>query len=158
MYNVVHTNVGQELLARAHIYLSLHIDRDKIAKRVFEIADGNSTSWKHVWPGVCEMFGLKGVPPKPGAAGVKLAVKYFGGLPSTWADWEKSDGSRKVAFGGMDWALMDEVFCDWDIEQHLNLSAIRGVGFKESEEALDGYRKAFEKMRECGSFPEDFPL
>lgn len=61
-YTALHTDVSQSLLARFHIYASLH--PDLTARQSFNIGDDPSgVSWMAVWPRICAHFGLVGTGP-----------------------------------------------------------------------------------------------
>jgi hypothetical protein len=58
-YTALHTDVSPSLLARFHIYASLH--PSLTAREAFNIGDDPAgVSWMAVWPRICAYFGLVG--------------------------------------------------------------------------------------------------
>merc|ERR1712014_172913 len=61
-WRALHTDTSQDILARFHIYASLH--PTQTTERAFNVVDGPATTWEQVWPEICVYFGLKGIPPE----------------------------------------------------------------------------------------------
>ena len=81
-WEALHTDTSQDILAKFHIFASLHPEETK--ERAFNVVDGPATAWKEVWPEICEYFGLKGVPPAGSGEPFK-AVKWMQERRSAWS-------------------------------------------------------------------------
>jgi nucleoside-diphosphate-sugar epimerase len=147
-WTALHTDTSHDILARFHIYASLH--PDKTAKRAFNVADGAATTWKEVWPEICAYFGLKGVAPESDK--VFNAQAWMEDHRSEWSNWVQKNGLREGALEGTTWKFMTDVI-GIPFRRDYDLSASRSVGFTEERPHAEGYRLCFEEMRRARIIP-----
>lgn len=131
-------DTSQDVLARFHIFASMH--PDKVIWRAFNIANGDVVSWAKVWPGICEYFGLKGVGPRDHFS----ATKWILDRKDTWAEWEGKSGLKKGALEGTTWSFMDGVMGAAKVNREYDLSASREVGFTETMDTVKSFHVAFD--------------
>ena len=147
-YTALHTDTSQDILARFHIYASLH--PDAVSKRAFNVADGEVIAWKGLWVGICAYFGLKGVGPDASrTTGVQWVQKQKG----RWGEWVREHGLKEGAFEATSWDFMSGIMGSIDFNRHYDLSACREVGFKETLPTMLGYALAFDRMRAAKIIP-----
>ena len=147
-YNALHTDTSQDILARFHIYASLH--PDAVSKRAFNIADGDVCTWKQVWPGLCAHFGLKGVGPDSSrSTGAEWMQKHKDG----WGQWVRENRLKEGALEATNWGFMSGIMGSIDFDRQYDLSACREVGFREMVPTTMGYALTFDRMRSAKIIP-----
>ena len=144
-----HTDSSQDVLARSHIHLSLK-GGESVNGKSFNIADGNTVTWEHVWPGLCEYFKLKGV--GPSAESVANGAEWVQRQKQRWGHWERKHGLKQGYVEKSTWEFMNGIF-GIGFDRQYDLSASRGAGFKDSVETAKGYHIAFDRMRESKIIP-----
>jgi hypothetical protein len=145
---VKRVDTSQDILARFHLYASMH--PDAVHARAFNIGDGipEVVSWELVWPGICAYFGLQGVPPD----GTLKSPKEW--MLQRRGEWARLEGQKvQKALGATGWDFMDVVMGaaagGRSVDRQYDLSACREVGFEEKVDTVAGYHIAFE--RECSA-------
>jgi len=142
-YKALHTDTSQDILARFHIYASLH--QDAVSTRAFNIADGNEPiSWKKIWPEICAYFSLKGVGPDSSKTS---GAKWVLDRRDKWREWEDEKGLRKGMLEATSWEFLGALTGGITFDRQYDLGASREVGFHETVETVKGYTKAFDRMR-----------
>lgn len=147
-YKALHTDTSQDILAQFHIYASLH--PEVVSKKAFNIADGEVVTWEQVWPGICDWFGLKGVGPDSSKA---TGAEWVQQQKGAWAKWVKENGLKEGALEATSWEFMSAIMGGITFDRQYDLSACREVGFQEKMETVQGYSRAFERMRSARIIP-----
>lgn len=147
-YAALHTDTSQDILAQFHIYASFH--PVAVAKKSFNIADGEVVTWEQVWPGICNWFGLKGVGPDPSK---KTGAQWVQERKGQWGNWVKENGLKPGALEATSWDFMSAIMGAITFDRQYDLSACREVGFEEKIETVKGYTTAFERMTEARIIP-----
>lgn len=137
-YQAKRVDTSQDILARFHIFASLH--PQKTAGYAFNVADGDVISWETIWPGICQFFGLKGVGPSEKSVGVNWMRDHR----HEWAAWVKENGLKEGAVENTTWEFMEGVMSS-DFDRQYDLSRMREVGFDEKINTVTGYHIAFDR-------------
>ena len=145
-----HSDTHQDILARFHIFASLHPDRVK--ERAFNVADGYVVTWESVWPGICQWFGLKGVGPNEGNT-EESGVRWLRSKQDEWGTWEKEYGLREGMLANTRLEFMEGIIGKIEFDREYDLSRCREAGFKEKMDTVAGYHLAFDRMRKAKIIP-----
>lgn len=110
-WTALHTDTSQDILARFHIHVSMVAEggeegRRAVSGRAFNVADGRATTWEHVWPRICEYFGLHGLPPSEKDAEGFSAQRWMEEHRGTWEEWVARNGLKEGALEGTSWDFM----------------------------------------------------
>lgn len=141
-WEVKHTDTNQDILARFHLFASLH--PEKTAGQTFNVADGEVITWKNVWDGICQFFDLKGgLPETDGNSGAAWLVKN----KDKWPVWENELGIKKGVLEATNWAFMDALMGKQRVHRYYDLSKIREVGFEDKIDTIKGYHDSFARKK-----------
>ncbi|RDW77831.1 hypothetical protein BP6252_05884 [Coleophoma cylindrospora] len=151
-YTHFHSDCSQDLVAKLHIFASLH--PDKSAGKSFNIADVDyPVSWEMVWPGICQYFDLKGVGPLPegqGFAGEPWARSHS----DKWDIWTKDNDLRPQVLNKTCWDFMTIVTGPFaEFNRQYDIGEVRAAGFTESIDPVKSYHVAFNRMRAAKIIP-----
>ena len=107
-YTALHTDTSQDILARFHIFVSLHKDPEAtVSGRAFNIADGEATTWEREWPEICAWFGLRGGPPLAGGQKQSFSAQaWMEEHQGIWREWVGRHGLKEGALEGTSWKFM----------------------------------------------------
>ena len=144
-YHAPHTDTSADLLARFHIFASLH--KDRVSKRAFNVADGPPVTWADTWPKVCKYFNLKGLGPGENQD-KSTGLKWLEEHRSHWNEWVRKNSLKPGALEGTTWEFMDAI-ANIPFARQYDLGAIRKVGFAETVDDGKGYFMAFDRMRKA---------
>ncbi|KAI9729776.1 MAG: hypothetical protein M1818_008390 [Claussenomyces sp. TS43310] len=146
-----YTDTSQDILARFHIFASMHPDR--VDRQAFNVADGAVESWETLWAGIAGYFGLKGVPPKPGVvSGADWMLQH----KTEWSAWEKELDLKPGVLEATNWEFMKFIMLV-PVDRQYDLSRMREVGFLEKINTVTGYQLAFARKfsrKSCLSEPK----
>lgn len=108
------------------------------------------TSWEEKWSRLVAYFGLNGVGPGP----VPLNVATFAGVSQgVWDRLVHRHGLRSGLVEKYRWDFIAGV-CSWyAIDRYVDVANSKKYGFKGSVETVDGYVKAFHRMRAAKIIP-----
>lgn len=148
-WEVLHTDTSQDVLARFHIYASMH--PQETSEKAFNVVDGVATNWKEVWPAICEYFGLKGVPPESSGEPFS-AQKWMESHQGEWANWVSTNGLKEGALEGTSWQFMQAIL-NISFRRDYDATASRSIGFTEERPHAEGYRMVFDEMRRAKIIP-----
>ena len=145
-FRAKHTDTSSYILARFNIHVALN--GDKAAGRAFNIADdGKPITWQEKWPKLCEYFGLVAGQAAPST---NPPEEFFDKHIRVWNKLVEDNGL--VQKEEPQFWFLDAVF-HVDFDRHYDLSASREIGFKETANTIEEYKKVFKKMRECKYIP-----
>jgi hypothetical protein len=152
-YTAPHTDVSQSLLARFHIYVSLH--PDLTAHQAFNIGDEpEGVTWAALWPRICAYFGLVGPGPIHDSLQEAYNIdKYMQTYRTEWAAWEAKHGLKKGVIKGTDFTFLTIMLGMAVFGREYDLGKAQEIGFRETRETVDGYLKAFELMKNAKIIP-----
>lgn len=146
-WTALHTDTSQDILARFHIYASLH--PSEVAETAFNVADGPATTWEAVWPQVCQYFGLRGAGPSPSPLDAKAWVLSH---QSTWDAWAQKHGLKEGTLQATGFDFMQQVL-SIPFRRDYDLTRSRQIGFTEERPHVEGYVRSFEQMRRAKIIP-----
>lgn len=149
-FTAPHTDTSQDVLARFHIFASLHPER--VAEKAFNVADGPACTWEQVWPRVCEYFGLRGLPPSAGQGEAFSAQQWMEQHQGDWAEWVRNYNLREGAIEATGFDFMQQIM-DIPFQRDYDLTRSREVGFLEERLPWEGYWRCFDEMRRAGIIP-----
>ena len=141
------------MVARFSIFASLHVQTTD--GRAFNVADNSHpSSWSKRWPVICSWFGLKGVEP---TADAPQPPAYINAHREEWRELVKKHGLKSGVMdvelgegkGGYQYFIMTL----FDFDRHLDLSAMREVGFHDSVEGDRSWWTAFDRFRKGKAIP-----
>lgn len=144
-----HSDTSQGILAKMEIYAATHIDECGNGG-VFNIADGETVTWEHVWPKLCEHFGLVGEGPASDAVSMQ---DFVNNNVNAWKKLAQKHGLKEIVVEEQNWPFVHFMLVDFDFDRQYDLTRSREVGFKEETDTADGYVKAWEKMRKAKILP-----
>jgi hypothetical protein len=144
-----HSDTSQGILARMEIYAATHIDQCGDGG-VFNIADGKTVAWEHVWPKLCDDFGLISEGPASEPESIEQFVKTH---ISVWKSMAEKYGLKEDAVEEQNWPFVHFMLVQFDFDRHYDLSRSRQVGFNDEIDTVQGYVKAWEKMRRAKILP-----
>lgn len=152
-YHSKHTDSFQDIISRFEIFAALNRDRCGDGAS-FNVADGKAVSWAEVWPRLAEEFGLVGIGPTEATDGPKVTiedlVKQSGGV---WMSLAKKHNLRAEVLDEQNWSFVHFMLVQFDFDRQYDLSRIREVGFTEEIETVEGYKRAWERMRDAKILP-----
>jgi len=141
-----HSDTSQDVLAKFHIFASLH--PDDVDGKAFNVADGDVVSWSMVWDGICQFFGLRGIPPNGSVSGAQWMKEQR----IEWEGWEKEHGLKAGTADKTGWDFM-EAIVGAKVDRQYDLGRSRAIGFEEKYDTIEGYHVAFERMRKAKQIP-----
>ncbi|KAJ4398046.1 hypothetical protein N0V91_010511 [Didymella pomorum] len=144
-----HSDTSQGILARMEIYAATHIDQCGDGG-VFNIADGKTVAWEHVWPKLCDDFGLISEGPASEPESIEQFVKTH---ISVWKSMAEKYGLKEDAVEEQNWPFVHFMLVQFDFDRQYDLSRSRQVGFNDEIDTVQGYVKAWEKMRRAKILP-----
>lgn len=137
------------MVARFSILASLN--PSKTGGKSFNVA-GQEDSWSGKWPIICKYFGLRGKAPvedspQPGT--------YIQKHKAQWAELEKA---KNLKGGYVDNNISHPFFQYFimtllDFDRHLDMSAMRSVGYTEMIDTEECWQVAFDRMRKAKIIP-----
>lgn len=146
-YTAPHTDVSQSLLARFHIYASLH--PDATAHQAFNIGDEPAgVTWAALWPRISAYFGLVGTGPiTDNDQEAHNIDKYMQTHRAEWAAWEAKYKLKKGVIEGTDFTFLTIMLGMAVFGRQYDLGKAQGIGFRETRDTVDGYLNTFELMK-----------
>lgn len=152
-YTALHTDVSQSLLARFHIYASLH--PDLTASQAFNIGDEQAgVTWAAIWPRISTYFGLVGTGPINDAPEESFNIdRYMQTHRAEWAAWVAKHNLKEGALEGTDFTFLTMMLGMAVFGREYDLGKAQEIGFTETRDTVDGYLEAFELMRAARIIP-----
>jgi hypothetical protein len=157
-YNSLNTPTSAKTIARFAIFASLN--RESCGGgQLFNIADRERpTMMKELWPGIVNWFGLEGVGPREEDEGESAAPEHADDLlkPGEYVKKHREEfrgmGLPNAASCGVSVGSVQLDSVGWwlTFDRQLNLAKLRGSGFLEEREPLEGWIEAFEGFRRAG--------
>ena len=139
-----HSDTSSYILARFEIHTALSA---KTSGGVYNIANGDITSWQQKWPGITKWFELKGSNPAPSA---QAPEEFYNSHRQQWNKMIKKYGLKKEKEEGF-WFLHGCLKGEFD--RYYDLTEARKSGFDETIDTIESYIKTFEKMRKAKHIP-----
>jgi hypothetical protein len=154
-YTAPHTDISQSLLARFHIYASLH--PDLTANQAFNIGDEPAgVTWAALWPRISAYFGLVGSGPINDNDAPQETFnidKYMQTHRAEWAAWVVKHSLKEGALEGTDFTFLTMMMGMAVFRRDYDLSKAQEIGFTETRDTADGYLTAFELMSKARIIP-----
>lgn len=148
-WKALHTDTSQDILARFHIYASLH--PQQTTERAFNVVDGPACTWEQVWPDVCSYFKLRGVPPESSGEPFN-AQRWMDEHQGQWSGWVAKNALKTGALEGTSFQFMQAIL-SIPFRRDYDASASRSIGFTEERPHAEGYKMVFEDMRRARIIP-----
>ncbi|KAK4545423.1 hypothetical protein LTR36_002773 [Oleoguttula mirabilis] len=150
-YTSLHSDCSQDLVARIHIFASLH--PEKTGGEAYNIADADvSNSWEAVWPGIAAYFGLKGVGPPPN--GQLAGEPWVKSRSPVWEKWTAEKQLKPKVLESTCWGFMTILANDYaTFDRSFDISKARSIGFDERRDHVQSYHIAFDRMRDARIIP-----
>lgn len=148
-FHSLHTDTFQDILSRMEIYAALNPERCSNGGS-FNIADGKTISWAQVWPKLCEHFGLVGSGP---AADAVTMEKFAKEHKDAWLRLAEQHQLNKDLVDEQGWDHTHFMLVQFDFDRQYDLSKARSVGFEEEINTVEGYIKAWDRMRAAKLLP-----
>lgn len=152
-YTAPHTDVSQSLLARFHIYASLH--PNLTAHQAFNIGDEPAgVTWAALWPRISAYFGLVGAGPIDDSPQEANNIdKYMQTNRAEWTAWEAKHDLKKGVIKGTDFTFLTIMLGMAVFGREYDLGKAQEIGFRETRDTVDGYLNAFELMKNAKIIP-----
>ncbi|OQV03603.1 hypothetical protein CLAIMM_08625 [Cladophialophora immunda] len=148
-WKALYNESPQDMVARFSIYTSLH--PSQTGGKSFNVA-GEEASWSSKWPVVCSYFDLEGNPPVPDAP---QPGAYIEKHRPQWDDLVQKESLKDQFFGndlshqGFQYFIMTML----DFDRHMDMGAMRSVGYTEIINTQECWRLAFDRMRKAKIIP-----
>ncbi|KAL4880272.1 hypothetical protein BJY04DRAFT_79729 [Aspergillus karnatakaensis] len=144
-YRSLYTPVSGSILGRISIHAALH--GEECGGKVINMMDNDKpVSASDLWPGIAAWFGLKGVGPSDNG-GLKPS-EYIDKYRHLFAENGKPKGlTCGVGVGNKQ---LDSVGWWLGFDRQFSPKRLRGVGFTEQRDPLEGWTEAFERFRGAG--------
>ena len=150
-YTAPHTDISQSLLARFHIYASLH--PDLTASQGFNVGDESAgVTWAALWPRISSYFGLVGTGPiddNDASQETFNIDNYMQTHSGEWPAWVAKYGLKEGALEGTDFTFLTMMMGMAVFGREYDLTKAQEIGFMETRDTVDGYLTAFELMRKA---------
>jgi hypothetical protein len=105
-YKFKQSNGFQDIIARMHIYVSLH--PEKTAGGSYNIADEDfGQSWEMIWGRVCKYFGVEAA--GPAEDGTPTGEAWVMSQQGHWESWENEKGLKPGIVSETAWGFMTTV-------------------------------------------------
>ncbi|KAH7052016.1 hypothetical protein B0J12DRAFT_710262 [Macrophomina phaseolina] len=150
-YYSTHSDTFQDILSKMEIYAALNPDKCG-GGGVFNVADGKAAAWAEVWPRLAEHFGIIGTGPATGTD-KKSMEEFVKENRAAWSALAKKHGIKEEIVDQQGWGHTHFMLVDFDFDRQYDLSRSREVGFSEEIDTVEGYIKAWERMRDAKILP-----
>ena len=149
----LHTDTSQDLVAKFHIFASLHPESTN--GLAINVGDSEGISWEIVWPEVCAYFGLKGMGPRDEVTDKEklVGLEWIMARKEQWGAWVKENGLKEGFVETASWDMFAGLLQYIPFDRNMDLKLSKKIGFGESSKTVDGYITAFERMREAKIIP-----
>lgn len=148
-YRCTHGDTFQDTLSHLEIYAALNPDKCGGGKS-FNAADGPVLTWAEKWPKLCKHFGLVGSGPSADSLPVLDFVQKH---RDTWKALCSKYSLRKRVIDEQGWGHVNFMLVQFDFDREFDMSHARSVGFGEEQDTVQGYFKAWERMRAAHIIP-----
>ena len=143
-YESFFTSVSASSLARVAVFASMH--PEEFGERIFNVADSEKpASMRQIWPQITACFGLKGVPPSATASPEDEKPSQF---VKRHAEVLRKAGVKEVGIWNK--KQLDSYGYWLTFDRQLGLGRLRGTGWGEEREMIEGWREAFDMFRKAG--------
>jgi nucleoside-diphosphate-sugar epimerase len=139
------TDLG--LLARAAVWMATE---PRCANQSFNVVNGDTPRWRELWEPLAQGFGLG-----PGTPRRFSLAEYMRDKGPVWARVVEKHGLRKTDLHALVlWAYGDyQLGPDWDIGSSMDKA--RALGFSDSVDSLEMFRRQFRNYRDENVVPSD---
>ncbi|EAW20652.1 uncharacterized protein NFIA_030850 [Aspergillus fischeri NRRL 181] len=145
-YQSLLTPVSEKILGRIAIHAALN--PDKCGQKIINMVDNDRpVNFAELWPAIANWFGLKGVGPSETGDALKPGeyVTKFRHL------FTENGRPKGVTCGvGAGSAQLDSLGWWLSFHRHLSSERLRGLGFTEQRNPVEGWLDAFERFRKAG--------
>ena len=133
------------LLNRAMLWASTD---PAAANQAFNIGNGDSFRWRHMWPRIARMFDME-----PGPVRTTRLVEFMAGKEGLWAELTERHGLRASEFHKLaPWGYADTVFRrNWD--NAISMVKANRFGFTEMIDTEEMMRRIFTEFRQARIIP-----
>ena len=156
-YNARHTEIGQNTLARAHIFASSLVSAPN--GDIYNVGDSppiTGLSWREKWATICGYFGLVGVGPGEGEAALSVS-RYMLQHQSEWKGFEDKYGLMPSIIQNTSWEFPEVLLSLAAFDRQYNLSKFAAAGFHEKADIAQNYFEAFRLMEAAKIIPRRDP-
>ncbi|GFF69953.1 hypothetical protein IFM60648_03050 [Aspergillus lentulus] len=145
-YRSLLTPVSEKILGRIAIHAALN--PDKCGQKIINMVDNDRpVNFAELWPAIANWFGLKGVGPSESGDALKPGeyVTKFRHL------FTENGRPKAVTCGvGAGSAQLDSLGWWLSFDRQLSSERLRGIGFTEQRDPVDGWLDAFARFRKAG--------
>jgi len=152
-WNAKRTDTSSTVLARFHIYSSLH--PDKVDGKSFNVADSSQPiQWRLLWPIVCKYFGVETLDgPDPEGKAISIA-DFMEGNKDKWAQWVQDTGVRAGTLEGTSWPFINYLTKEWTFDHPFDLTELYDTGFPDVLDTPAQWLLGFDRMKAANLIPE----
>jgi hypothetical protein len=145
-YRSLLTPVSEKVLGRIAIHAALN--PDKCGQKIINMVDNDRpVNFAELWPAIANWFGLKGVGPSETGDALKPG-EYVTKFRHLFTENERPKGVTCGVGAGS--AQLDSLGWWLSFDRHLSSERLRGVGFTEQRDPVEGWLEAFERFRKAG--------
>ncbi|KAK9416372.1 hypothetical protein SUNI508_01789 [Seiridium unicorne] len=150
VYNAKMTAVSASTLARFAIYASVNPERCG-GGQLFNVGDrAEPTTFGYIWPRLAEWFGLEGSGPPSGQVTGDMIMP--GAYIAEHGQAFRAKGLERAEKAGVSAgsSQLDSIGTWLAFDRQLSLDRLRGSGFQEERDPVEGWIEAFEGFRKAG--------
>ncbi|OAP65619.1 hypothetical protein AYL99_01591 [Fonsecaea erecta] len=152
-WNAKRTDTSSTVLARFHIYASLHPER--VDGKSFNVADSSEpTQWKVLWPIICNYFGVSTLDgPDPEGKAQSIGA-FMEGNKDKWTQWVRETRVRPGTLEGTSWPFINYLTQEWTFDHPFDLTEMYATGFPDVLDTPTQWLLGFDRMKAANLIPK----
>jgi nucleoside-diphosphate-sugar epimerase len=145
VYRALYQVTSADLLARATVWAG---ETPAAQNELFNITNGDTLRWQHMWPRIAKMFGMEVADPVPFSL-----VTYMTDKGPVWDEIVKKENLLPIPYEQMvSWGYGDFAFRQ-DFDNVSSTIKVRQAGFHDCLDSETMFFQFFEKLREMKLLP-----
>jgi nucleoside-diphosphate-sugar epimerase len=145
VYRALYQVTSADLLARATVWAG---ETPAAQNEVFNVTNGDTLRWQHMWPRIAKMFGMQVADPVPFSLATYMADKG-----PIWDEIVKKENLLPIPYEQMvSWGYGDFAFRQ-DFDNVSSTIKVRQAGFHDCLDSEAMFSLFFEKLREMKLLP-----
>ncbi|MHC8380827.1 SDR family oxidoreductase [Pseudomonas sp. LB3P14] len=144
-WSALHQTMDAQLFGRASLWT---LDAEGARNQVFNITNGDSFRWRHMWKVLAEVYGIEVGEPQP----MNLATQMES-MKQVWDKLVAKHGLVNTPYDQIaNWGFLDAVL-NWEEDIVLSTVKLTQAGFTEVIDTHDSFRQQLLRLREMKLVP-----
>jgi nucleoside-diphosphate-sugar epimerase len=145
VYRALYQVTSADLLARATVWAG---ETEAAQNEIFNVTNGDTLRWHHMWPRIAKMFGMDVTDPVPFSLSTYMADKG-----PVWDAIVKKQNLRPIPYEQIvSWGYGDFAFRQ-DFDNVSNTIKVRQAGFHDCIDSETMFAEIFDNLHETGILP-----